>query len=108
LAKVAKDRASVPSERGSRYFGPSKMNFMNLVKHSLSIIAVFRINVLIRSILFLLIYLFLVSQNFSLITLIPIPIIIVMVVVVFSTSSRENITEFNNSLTNISNIEILK
>ena len=108
LAKVAKDRASVPSERGSRYFGPSKMSFMNLVKHSLSIIAVFRINVLIRSILFLLIYLFLVSQNISLITLIPIPIIIVMVVVVFATSSRENITEFNNSLINISNIEILK
>ena len=58
LAKVEKDRASVPSERGSRYFGPSKMSFMNLVKHSFSIIAVFRINVLIRSILFLLIYLF--------------------------------------------------
>ena len=81
---------------------------MNLVKHSLSIIAVFRINVLIRSILFLLIYLFLVSQNISLITLIPIPIIIVMIVVVFSTSNRENITEFNNSLTNISKVENLK
>ena len=108
LAKVVKDRTSVPSIRGKRYFGPSKMSFVNLIKHSLSIIAVFRFNVLIRSILFLLIYLFLVSQNFSLITLIPIPLIIIMIVAVFSTSNRENILEFNNSLTNIINIENLK
>lgn len=108
LAKVAKDRASVPSERGSRYFDPSKMSFMKLVKHSLSIIAVFKINVLIRSILFLLIYLFLISQNISLITLIPIPLIIVMIAALFSSSNRENILEFKNSLTNITNIENLK
>ena len=108
LEKVTKDRATVPSERGSRYFGPSKMSFMNLVKHSLSIIAVFKINVLIRSILFLLIYLFLVSQNISLITLIPVPLIILLMFSVFSISSRENITEFNNSLTNISTAENLK
>ena len=108
LAKVEKDRALVPSERGSRYFDPSKMSFINLVKHSLSIIAVFKINVLIRSILFLLIYLFLISQNISLITLIPIPLIIVMIAAVFSTSNRENITEFNKSLINISNIKSLK
>ena len=108
LAKVAKDKASVPSERGSRYFDPSKMSFMNLVKHSLSIIAVFKINVLIRSILFLLIYLFLISQNISLITLIPIPLIIVMIAALFSSSNRENILEFKNSLTNITNIENLK
>ena len=108
LAKVAKDRASVPSERGSRYVDPSKMSFMNLVKHSLSIIAVFRINVLIRSIFFLLIYLFLIAQNISLITLIPISIIIVMIIAVFSTSNRENISEFKNSLTNINKVENLK
>ena len=108
LAKVAKDRAAVLSEKGSRYFGPSKMSFMNLVKHSLSIIAVFRINVLIRSIFFLLIYLFLIAQNISLITLIPIPIIIVMIIAVFSTSNRENISEFKNSLTNINKVENLK
>ena len=108
LAKVVKDRTSVPSIRGKRYFGPSKMSFVNLIKHSLSIIAVFRFNVLIRSILFLLIYLFLIFQNISLITLIPIPLIIIMIVAVFSTSNRENILEFNNSLTNIINIENLK
>ena len=60
LAKVAKDRAIIPSERGTRYFGPTKMSFKNLIIHSLSIIAVFKINVLARSILFILIYMFLV------------------------------------------------
>jgi glycosyltransferase involved in cell wall biosynthesis len=29
LAKIAKDKKSIPSERGERYFGPSKMSFIN-------------------------------------------------------------------------------
>ena len=108
LTKVAKDRTAMPSVRGTRYFGPSKMSFMNLIKHSLSIIAVFKINVIVRSILFLLVYLFLMSENISIITLIPVPLVIIMIVLVFSISTRENITEFNDSLTNISTIESLK
>ena len=108
LTKVAKDRATIPSVRGTRYFGPSKMSFMNLIKHSLSIIAVFKINVIVRSILFLLVYLFLMSENISIITLIPVPLVIIMIVLVFSISTRENMEEFNNSLTNINHIESLK
>ena len=50
LAKIVKDKKSIPSERGTRYFGPSKMSFLNLLKHSLSIIAVFKISLIIRSI----------------------------------------------------------
>ena len=53
LAKTIKDKKSIPSERGKRYFGPSKMSFFNLLKHSLSIISVFRYAVLIRSALFI-------------------------------------------------------
>ena len=108
LTKVAKDRTAMPSVRGTRYFGPSKMSFMNLIKHSLSIIAVFKINVIVRSILFLLVYLFLMSENISIITLIPVPLVIIMIVLVFSISTRENMEEFNNSLTNINHIESLK
>ena len=108
LTKVAKDRATIPSTRGTRYFGPSKMSFINLIKHSLSIIAVFKINVIVRSILFLLVYLFLMSENISIITLIPIPLVIIMIVLVFSISTRANITEFKDSLTNIITIESLK
>jgi len=52
VAKLFKDRKFVPSIRGERYFGPSKMSFINLLKHSLSIIAVFKMTLLIRSIFF--------------------------------------------------------
>ena len=45
---------SIPSIRGIRYFGPSKMNFFNLVKHSLKILAVFKESVFIRSALLVL------------------------------------------------------
>ena len=69
LAKIAKDRAPIPSERGKRYFGPSKMSFKNLLIHSLAIISVFKINVLIRSILFLIVYKFLIHHNISVIYL---------------------------------------
>jgi len=42
VTKIISDRVSVPSIRGQRYFGPSQMNFFNLLIHSFSIIAVFR------------------------------------------------------------------
>ena len=108
LAKVAKDRATIPSERGTRYFGPSKMSFKNLLIHSLSIISVFKINVLIRSILFVLVYLFLIQQKITIVMLIPIILVFVLIVSVFAISKRENLDELNNSLLNISNIDDLK
>ena len=101
LSKTAKERKSVPSTRGSRYFGPSKMSFVNLLKHSLSIIAVFKTTLLIRSMVFLAVYIFLVLQHISAITLIPVVLVIVMIFSVFTLSGRENIIEFNNSLNNI-------
>ena len=41
LTKIEENLVSIPSVRGTRYFGPSKMSFYNLIKHSLSIISVF-------------------------------------------------------------------
>ena len=108
LSKIVTSRLSVKSIRGSRYFGPSKMSFLGLIKHSLSIIAVFRTTVLIRSIIFLAVYIFLVLQHISVVTLIPVALVIVMIISVFVLSRRENITELNNSLENINNIENLK
>jgi len=108
LSKTIKDRRSIPSIRAHRYFYPSKMSFINLLKHSLSIIAVFKITVLIRSIIFLAVYLSLVSQHISLVTLIPAVLVICMIFSVLVLSKRENITELNNSLENINNIENLK
>ena len=108
LSKIAKEKKSVPSIRGPRYFGPSKMSFVNLLKHSLSIIAVFKFTVMIRSIIFLAVYLFLMKQHISAITLIPVVLIILMIISVLGLFGRENITELNNSLANINNIENLK
>jgi hypothetical protein len=108
LSKAVKDRRSVPSIRGSRYFGPSKMSFINLLKHSLSIVAVYKFTVLIRSIIFLAVYIFLVSQYISVVTFIPIALVVVMIISVFVLSGRENITELNSSLENINNIDNLK
>ena len=108
LAKIAKVRKSVPSERGARYFGPSKMNFINLLKHSLSIIAVFKIALLIRSTLFLIAYLFLMMGKISIITLIPVFGVMIMMLSVINLTKRENILEYNSSLENIESIDKIK
>ena len=108
LAKIAKVRKSIPSERGARYFGPSKMNFINLLKHSLSIITVFKTALLIRSIFFLIVYLFLMIEKISIITLIPVIGVIIMMLSVIVLSKRENIKEYNNSLENIKSIDKIK
>ena len=108
LAKVAKNRATVPSERGARYFGPSQMSFKNLLIHSLSIVSVFKINVLIRSMLFLLVYIFLIHQNLTFIMMIPIILVLILTISVFIISKRENLEELKSSLLNISNIDNVK
>ena len=108
LAKLFQNRKFIQSIRGSRYFGPSKMSFINLLKHSLSIISVFKKTAFIRIIIFLTIYFFIISSHISLITLTPIFFIFIIIISVFILSKRENIDEFNNSLENINDIEILK
>jgi len=108
LAKITKDRKSIPSERGERYFGPSKMSFFNLIKHSLSIIAVFKKIFLIRAILFLMAYFFLVIGKMSAVTFIPIVGVIIMMISVVILSRREKMLEFNSSLDNIQTIDQIK
>ena len=107
LVKITKERNSIPSIRGKRYFDLSKMSFYNLIIHSFSIISVFKYNVLIRSILFLIIYFFLIYPKLSFVTLIPLFFVILFNVIVFKISSRENYNEYENSLKNISNIDNL-
>ena len=68
LKKVENELTVTPSIRGKRYFGPSQMSFFNLLKHSLSIMSVFRKNVLIRSALFIVFYILLIKSNASVIT----------------------------------------
>ena len=108
LRKVEKDLVSSPSIRGIRYFGPSQMSFFNLLKHSLSIISVYRKTVLIRSALFIVFYILLIKSNASVITSLPLVLLLIMIYSISSLALRENIEEFNNCLTNIHDIDNIK
>ena len=108
LAKNEIDLIKSPSIRGPRYFGPSKMSFLNLVKHSFAIIAVFKTGVIFRLIAFYAIYLIIIAEYISVITAIPLALIIIFGLIILKISGRENMTEFNNSLTNISDIDTFK
>ena len=108
LTKIEKDLFSVPSTRGARYFGPSKMSFFNLIKHSLSIISVFRKAFLIRSALFIILYIFFIKSNASVITAIPLVFLLVAVYLISNLALRENMDEFDKSLENINSIDTVK
>ena len=108
LTKVSNDKVTVPSIRGQRYFGPSKMSFKNLLIHSLAIVGVFKFQVLFRSIFFAIIYFLAVSQNLSFVTIIPLIALFFFVISCFIISGRENLNSLNKSLLNISNINTIK
>ena len=108
LKKTEKNLLSIPSIRGARYFGPSKMSFFNLLKHSLSIISVFRKTVLIRSALFIVFYILLIKSNASIITSLPLVLLMIMIYSISNLALRENIDELDKSLENIFDIEKIK
>ena len=108
LKKVENNLLSVPSTRGTRYFGPSKMSFYNLIKHSLSIISVFRKTFLIRSALFIILYILFIKSNASIITAIPLIFLLIAVYAISNLALRENMEEFDNSLKNILDITQIK
>ena len=108
LSKIENNFIKIPSIRGARYFGPSKMNFYNLIKHSLSIISVFRKTFLIRSAIFIVLYILFIKSNASIITAIPLIFLLVAVYLISNLALRENMSEFDKALSNINNIDNLK
>ena len=108
LTKIEKDLFPVPSIRGVRYFGPSKMSFLNLLKHSLSIISVFRKTFLVRSALFIILYILFIKSYASIVTAIPLIILLIAVYAVSNLALRENMEEFKNSLSQIDTIDTIK
>ena len=108
LVKITKERNSIPSTRGKRYFDLSKMSFYNLIIHSFSIISVFKYNVLIRSVFYSFIYIFLIYPKLSFITFLPLIFITLFTFLIFILSKRENLDEYNNCLENVENIEVVK
>ena len=94
----------IDSTRGERYFGPSKMSLYKLIIHSFSIIAVFKYQVLIRSILLILFTVYFnISVGFSLISFQT--LIILFSVAIFLVSLRESKEELFNSQNNLENLD---
>ena len=108
LSKIENNLTPISSIRGQRFFGPSKMSFINLLKHSLSIISVFRRTVLIRSALFIIIYILMIKSYASIITVIPLVLLLAMIYSISSLALRENMDEFDKALSNINDIENIK
>lgn len=94
---------TINSTRGTRYFGPSKMSFVNLFLHSFSIIAVFKYQVFLRStfMIIILAYLSIYLGNISIFFQI---LIILFNMIIFMVSFRENENELINSEVNVTSI----
>ena len=92
----------IDSIRGERYYGPSKMSLYKLIIHSFSIIAVFKYQVLIRSILLILITGYL-NTNFAFSLILFQTLIILFCITIFLVSLRENKDELFNSENNLEN-----
>ncbi|SVB83345.1 uncharacterized protein METZ01_LOCUS236199, partial [marine metagenome] len=107
VVRTIDERTFIPSTRGTRYVLPSKMNFFALIFHSLSIISVFRNAVIIRSVIYLLVYLFLIFNNISVITLFPILLLLVFLFIILKITTRADMDGFNKSLDNIGSVDVL-
>ncbi len=94
----------INSIRGSRYFGPTQMSLLKLIIHSLSIIAVFKYNVFLRSTLMLIILSYLNSYLGNLTTFIQV-VIVIFNLLIFIVSFREHEKDLLNSHNNLDNIK---
>ena len=81
--------------RGKRYFGPSKMPLIKLIIHSFSIIAVFKMNVFIRSALFLVLLTYL-QPYVGLISPILQLLIVIFNILIYLVSTKSNVNKLDN------------
>ena len=79
-----------------------------MIKSNASIISVFRKTFLIRSALFIIIYILMIKTNASIITSIPIIFLLVAVYSISNLALRENMEEFKDCLSQINDIENIK
>ena len=104
VKKNLKPLNEINSIRGRRYFGPSQMSLFKLIIHSLSIIAVFKYNVFLRSafMLILLAYFYSYLGNFAIFFQI---LIVVFNLIIFIVSLREREKDLLNSHKNLDSIK---
>ena len=87
---------SVNSIRGTRYFGPSKMSLYNLGIHSFSIIAVFKYEVFLRSVILLILLSYL-NTSVNLPISLAQFLLVVFNLLIYIVSRRENFNDLISS-----------
>ena len=102
--KYIKDFNMVDSIRGNRYVGPSKMSLYGLIIHSFSIIAVFKSQVLTRSILIILVLMFL-KTKLGIISIFFQSVVSLFCIMIYLVSLREKKDELISSQENLKNIQ---
>lgn len=83
VAKFIKNKTYIPSTRGVRYHGPTKMSFLKLIRHSLLIISVFREETAIRLAILFTIYAMLIFyflKNMILLFLLPVAVVNILII----------------------------
>lgn len=84
VAKFFKNKTFIPSIRGIRYHGPTKMSFLKLIRHSLLIISIFRKAAAIRLAILFLIYSILVFYFLKeLFILLVLPVALISILTIF-------------------------
>mgnify|MGYP003326261023 FL=1 len=71
-------------------------------------ISVFRKTVLIRSALFIIVYIYMIKSNASVLTALPLILLLIMIYSISSLALRENMDEFDKALSNINDITKIK
>jgi len=85
VSKFIKNKTYIPSIRGVRYHGPTKMTFLKLIRHSLLIMSVFKIEVASRLLVLFLIYATLIFYfTKSMFLLFVLPIATVNIIIIFT------------------------
>ncbi len=96
----------IRSERGVRFFGPSKMSLINLIIHSFSIISVFKYIVFLRSAL-MIILLSPLAKYFGQVSTVIQILLVLFNIIIFIISFRENESELLKSDKNIFNVKTI-
>ena len=104
VKKNLKPLNEINSIRGLRYYGPSQMSLFKLIIHSLSIVAVFKFNVFLRSTIMIIALSYLNSYlgDFTIFSQI---LIVVFNLLIFIISMREQEKDLINSHNNLDNIK---
>ena len=104
VKKNLKSLKEINSIRGLRYFGPSQMSLFKLIIHSLSIIAVFKYQVFLRSTLMIIALAYLNSYlgNFTIFFQI---LIVIFNLIIFIVSLKREEKDLINSHNNLDNIK---